>query len=129
MTDTYQAADLGIASRRNRSQGRTSRDQMANARVTKAEQRELADAAKREGKALSEWAREVLLRESRLGRTDSAVFTEIVALRMLLNTVLRSVALGERMTPEAYAQVLAEVRTEKHGAAKDMLSQYQNGDR
>ena len=57
--------------------------------------------------------------------TDLPVFTEVVALRMLLNTVLRAVALGEKMTPEAYAQVLAEVRTEKHEAAKDMLSQYQ----
>ena len=42
-----------------RSVGRSGRDRMANARVTQAEQRELHNAARSQGKSLSEWAREV----------------------------------------------------------------------
>ena len=129
MSADTDANDLGIADRLSRSAGRTGRNQNANARLTKKELEELKAAAKAEGKALGEWNRDVLLREARRGLSDRAVFTELVALRMLLNTVLRPVALGERMTAEAYAQVLAEVRTEKHDAAKDMLAQYQDGGR
>ena len=121
-TDTVQ--DLGIASRMTRSRGRTGRNENANARLTKAELEELKAAAKAQGKALGEWNREVLLEQARGGANCAAVFTEVVALRMLLNSILRPVAFGERMTPEAYAQVLAEVRTGKHEAAQDMLSKY-----
>lgn len=55
-----------------------------------------------------------------------ALFTEMVALRKLMSTVLRSVSIGEKLTPEAYAQILAEVRTGKHGDARELFSQYQN---
>jgi hypothetical protein len=114
-----------LEARIRRSHGRGSRDCVANTRVTREEQRELEAAAAREGKALSEWGREVLLREARKGASDSAVLTELIALRMLMSTVLRTVALGERLSPEAYAQVLAEVRANKHDTARDVLSQYQ----
>ena len=116
---------LGLESRIRRSHGRGSRDCVANTRVTREEQRELAAAAAAQGKALSEWGREVLLREARKGASDTALLTEVIALRMLMSTVLRTVALGERLSPEAYAQVLAEVRANKHETARDVLSQYQ----
>jgi hypothetical protein len=44
---------------------------------------------------------------------------------MLMSTVLRSVALGERLTGDAYAQILSEVRNGKHAATRDVLDQYQ----
>ena len=119
-------AEIGIDSRIRRSQGRLARNAIASAKVTRDEQQELEAAARRENKALSEWAREVLIREARTKHTDAAVFTELVALRLLLSNILRTVALGETMTPEAYAQVLAEVRNGKHEAARDMLAQYRN---
>ena len=114
---------LDFDQRLRRSEGRASRDRMANARVTEDEQKELAAVAKSEGKALSEWAREVLLREARSPRAD-ALFTEIVATRMLLNLVLKSVACGEMMTAESFSSVLASVRTTKHQAATDVMEQY-----
>ena len=115
---------LGLENRIRRSQGRGSRDCVANTRVTRNEQKELEAAAAAEGKALSEWGREVLLREARKGASDNALLTELIALRMLMSTVLRTVALGERLSPEAYAQVLAEVRANKHETTRDVLSQY-----
>ena len=117
--------DLGIADRLGRSAGRSRRVKVASARVTESEHDTLDAAAVRRGKGLSEWAREVLLREAEGAQTDTAVFTELVALRMLVSTVLRSVALGETLSAEAYAQIIAEVRAGKHEAARDLISQYQ----
>ena len=101
------------------------RDRKCEARRHERSSSELEAAAEREGKALSEWAREVLLEKAQASQTDTALFTEVIALRMLMSTVLRTVALGERLSPEAYAQVLAEVRANKHETARDVLSQYQ----
>ena len=118
--------DLGIGDRLRRTRGRAGRRTVVSTKVTRTEHEELEAVAKREGKVLSEWAREVLLERADGGATSAAVFTEVVALRMLLNSILRPVAFGERMTPETYAQVLAEVRTGKYEAAQDMLSKYHN---
>ena len=98
---------------------------MANARVTRDEQKELAAAARAEGKALSEWAREVLLERARNGKAEAAVFTELIALRLLLNGVLRPLVLGESLTREQYQQLLTEVRNTKHDTARDVFAQYQ----
>ena len=118
--------DLGIAERLSRSRGRTGRDQNANARLTKKELEELKAAAKAEGKALGEWNREVLLQAARGSRTDTALFTELIAFRLFANNILRNLALGQTMTPEAFAQILAEVRANKHDTARDLLTTYQN---
>ena len=120
--------DLGIAERLRRN-GRPPRVHVVATRFTAAEAATIKHAAAGRGLTVREWARESMLHAASEIPTDVSVFTEVVALRMLLNTVLRTVALGEKMSPDAYAQALAEVRTEKHGAAKDMLSQYENGGR
>ena len=117
--------DLDIASRLRRTKGRPSRTRSIASRFTPDEVKELTAAATASGRFTSEWAREVLLYEARTKRSDAAVITEVVALRMLMSTVLRSIALRETMTPEAFAQILAEVRSGKHDATRDVLSQYQ----
>ena len=94
-------------------------------RFTKGEAALLAGAASRKGVAVREWAREVLLDASQSTQIESALFTEMVALRMLLNNVLRELAQGKVMTDKAYAQIINEVRTSKHEAARDLLAQYQ----
>ena len=68
MQATNTAAPIDFETQLRRSQGRTSRKIVASAKVTEAERGELDAAAKAEGKALSEWAREVLLREARRAR-------------------------------------------------------------
>ncbi len=120
-------AAVSFESRLRRSQGREGRKHVASAKVTEAEYRELQTAAQMDGKALSEWAREVLMREARSSRAD-AVFTEIVATRMLLNLVLKPLACGEVMSAEAFSGVLASVRTTKHKAATDVMDQYATAD-
>ena len=96
---------------------------MANARVTAKEQRELHEAARAHGKSLSEWAREVLLREARRS-TDDAVFTELVATRMLLVNLIKPLILGEKVSPTWITEAMGMVRREKHKAAQEVMQQY-----
>ena len=117
--------DLGIAARLTRSRGRTGRDKNANARLTESELNELRTAAKSVGKALGEWNREVLLREARRGCTDRAIFTELMALRLFVNGVLREIALGRTLTEKQFEAHLAEAKKNKHQTAADVLAQYQ----
>ena len=106
-----------------RPKGRPVRSKLASARVTADELKELDTAAAQDGKLFGEWAREVLLREARTPRAD-ALFTEIVATRMLLNLVLKPLACGKVMTAEEFSGVLTSVRTTKHKAATDVMEQY-----
>jgi hypothetical protein len=115
------AIDFG--SRLRRSRGRTGRTCVASAKVTRAEQEELEAAATAEGKALSEWSREVLLRQARTSRTDP-LFTEIVAMRMMLNTLLRPLSCGEIITPDDFTAHMTKIRTTKQKVASDILQQY-----
>ncbi len=109
--------------RLSRSKGRTGRDRVVSSRATADEHQELEAAAKAEGKALSEWSREVLLREARSPRLN-ALFTEVVATRMLLNLLLKPIACGKQITEEEFSGVLTNVRTSKRKAAGDVLQQY-----
>jgi len=121
--DTLQNTTISMDVRLARSTGRTGRDRMANARVTAKEQRELHDAAHAQGKSLSEWAREILLREARRSQ-DDAVFTELVATRMLLVNLIKPLILGEKVSPAWITEAMTMVRKEKHKAAQDVMQQY-----
>lgn len=130
MRATTEADDLGISDGVRRSKGRASRDGIASARVTSAEQQELEAAAKAQGKALSEWAREVLLQEARAQVNERALFTEVVALRMLLNTTMRLVLTGQRLSDEQLDQIAGDINSKKHDKALDIRAQYKpTGDR
>jgi hypothetical protein len=118
--------DLGIKDRLRRTEGRPSRTRSIASRFTPDEEIELKAAAKASGRFTAEWAREVLLCAARTRRSDAAVITEVVALRMLVSTVLRSIALRETLTPDAFTQILSDVRSGKHDATRDVLNQYQS---
>lgn len=115
--------ELDLEERLDRPKGRPARDKMTGVRFTQAEMEEVDRAANSHGQLFGEWAREVLLREARKSRGD-ALFTEIVATRMLLNLVLKPLACGQIMTAEDFSGVLANVRTTKHKAAADVMEQY-----
>lgn len=106
-----------------RARGRDSRNYIASARVTKSEQQELEEAARLEGKALSEWCRETLLGVARR-ETVTPVFTEVVAIRTMLIAILRKVACGKVMTEEDFATALTSIRTGKHKSASELMQQY-----
>ena len=103
--------------------GRPSRVESVAIRFTEDELAALEKVAQEKATTVREWAREVLLREARNSRSD-ALFTEIVATRMLLNLVLKPLACAKVMTAEEFSAVLANVRTTKRKAATDVMEQY-----
>jgi hypothetical protein len=123
MKNQTQSSSLDVETRLRRSKGRAGRTISATARVTRDEQNEMEAAAKQRGQSLSEWCREVLLTAAR-GETVTPLFTEIVAIRQLLNSTLRNVACGAVMTPEAFQTELQGIRLSKHKAAAEVMQQY-----
>ena len=103
--------------------GRPSRVESVAIRFTKQELAALEKVAHEKKTTLREWARDALLREASDSRTG-ALFTEVVATRMLLNLVLKSIACGEVITAEVFSNILTNVRTTKHQAATDVMEQY-----
>lgn len=114
---------IDFANQLRRSRGRSGRVFVASAKVTRPELNELEDKAQADGKALSEWARETLLREARRSKTDP-VLTEIIANRMLLINVLRPLIAGQKMSGERFDELLTAIKAEKRNAAREVLDQY-----
>ena len=112
-----------MSQRLGRGKIRSSRSRSLGTKITLSEEREIVVAAEREGKSASEWARDVLLREARGSRTG-ALFTEIVATRMLLNLALKPLVCREALSAAEFSAMLTEVRTTKHEAALDVMQQY-----
>lgn len=118
-----QSESLDLSARQTRAVGRTGRDRMANARVTDAERQELHSAARSKGMSLSEWSREVLLREARRN-DDDALFTELIATRMLMVNLLKPLILGKQVSQDWITEAMAAVRREKRKAARELMQQY-----
>lgn len=106
-----------------RSRGRGARVFSASAKVTREEHTALEAAARFEGKALSEWCRETLLAAARR-ETVTPTFTEVVAIRQLLNAALEPIACCETVTREDYLAQLQKIRGTKHKAAAEVMQQY-----
>jgi hypothetical protein len=103
--------------------GRAPRSESFATRFTRDEVATLARTAEAEGKTLREWARDVLLREPRRSDGD-AVFTEIVATRMLLVNLIKPLILGKPVTSEWITEAMSAVRREKRRAAQEVMQQY-----
>jgi hypothetical protein len=114
---------LSISQRLGRGKLRTSRSKSLGTKLTLSEEREIVRVAEADGKSASEWAREVLLREARRGDED-ALFTELIATRMLLLNLLKPLALGEKVTTKDVADISAQVRKEKRRVAQEVRQQY-----
>ncbi len=111
-----------VEGRLSRSRGRSSRVCVAQARITEDERQQLLRAARSEGRALGEWAREVLLREAR--RSEDPLFTELIATRMILLNLLKPLAMGQVVTPEDFTRISATVRSDKRKVAQEIQQQY-----
>ena len=121
------ADTLRIESRLARTRGRESRTQSIATRFTQEEEKALRGKAETQGQNLREWARDVLLREaygSTLAVGPDQIMTEIVALQLFLTNALSPVARGERMSAEQYQELMRNVKTNKHRAAREVVAQY-----
>jgi hypothetical protein len=121
------ADTVRIESRLARTRGRESRTQSIATRFTRGEEKALMEKAEAQGQNLREWARDVLLREaygSELAVGPDQILTEIVALQLFLTNALSPVACGERMSAEQYQELMRNVKTNKHRAAREVIAQY-----
>ena len=64
-----------------------------------------------------EWIRDVILQEMRGGSASDPSLAEILGVRLLLVNVLRPLAAGQRLTPEAFDKLLDEISEAKHALA------------
>lgn len=103
--------------------GRPARTQSVATRFTGDEALELERAADRRGMTVREWTREALLREARRPE-DDPIFTEIVAVRFLLNQMVTPLLTGETMSAEQVNQIIQAVKNDKRSVARDVMRQY-----
>jgi hypothetical protein len=87
------------------------------AKLTKEERGRITEFAKSQGLARGEWIRDVILRELYGVSASDPSLAEILGVRLLLVNVLRPLAAGQRLTPEAFDRLLDEISEAKHGLA------------
>lgn len=118
--------DSQMTTKRGKIRGRESRNQTLTTKVTDTEHRAVEAAASVDAKTTGEWLRDLALREiaAQAGRhTETIVLPEIVGVRLLLVNVLRSVATGQKLTPEAFDKLLDQIGTAKHELAGKLLAE------
>jgi hypothetical protein len=86
-------------------------------KLTKEERGKVTEFAKSQGLARGEWIRDVILRELRVGSASDPLLAEILGVRLLLVNVLRPLAAGQRLAPEAFDKLLDEISAAKHQLA------------
>ena len=87
-------------------------------KLTKEEWGSVTEFARSQGLARGEWIRDVILREVRGGSVSDPSLAEILGVRLLLVNVLRPLAAGQRLTPEAFDKLLDQISDVKHRARK-----------
>ena len=91
-------------------------------KLTKEELGKVTDFAKLRGVARGEWIRDVILREAGEGPTSDPTLAEILGVRLLLVNVLRPIASGQLLTPEAFDKLLDEISEAKHKLAAKLVA-------
>lgn len=107
--------------------GRESRDQSLNTKLTLTEIAAVKAASEADGRAIGEWAREVLLKEVHSPSTSigaEQLMTEIIGLQLFLTNALTPVVSGERISAEQYEELMRNVKTTKRRAAREVIAQY-----
>src|SRR5271156_2171732 len=92
------------------------------AKLTKEELGKVTEFARSQGLARGEWIRDVILKEMREGSASDPSLAEILGVRLLLVNVLRPLAAGQRLTPEAFDKLLDEISDAKHQLASKLVN-------
>ena len=87
------------------------------AKLTKEEMGKITEFARSQGLARGEWIRDVILKEMSNGSHSDPFLAEILGVRLLLVNVLRPLAAGQKLTPEAFDKLLDEISEAKHELA------------
>ena len=122
MTSTAVPVAIDVRGRLRRSRGRSPRAFSVSSRVTEQEFRALEEAAAENGKAVGEWAREILVEAAQRSGPD-AVLVELVATRMLLVNLVKMIGQGLQISDADYARINTQVQSAKRRVASEMAEQ------
>ena len=92
------------------------------AKLTKEERGRITEFARSQGLARGEWIRDVILKEMCKGSASDPSLAEILGVRLLLVNVLRPLAAGQRLAPEAFDKLLDQISDAKHQLAKSLAA-------
>lgn len=92
-------------------------------KLTEDEARLVDEIATAKGVARSEWMRDVILRALRSESASEPSLAEILGVRLLLVNVLRPLAAGQQLSPEAFDKLLDEISTAKHELASKLATE------
>jgi hypothetical protein len=113
------------ASSPHRLKGRVARSRSIGTKLTPDEEKQILAAAEAEGKAPSEWVRELLLRGAVIankGEMELHIFTELVGIQMLLMNALEPILRGDKLAQEQLTALFRRVQTTKAAQAQELLS-------
>jgi predicted transcriptional regulator len=91
-----------------------------SSRLTRTEAERLDELAKKHGRQRGEFIRQLILHELARESGEPAVsteLTEIIGLRLMLTNLLRPLATGQKLTPETFDSIIAEVKKHKRTLA------------
>jgi len=110
--------------------GREGRNNTLTTKLTPTESAAVEAASEADGKTVGEWLRDSALQTLRQrGDATEVLLTEVVGLRLFLNNILKSMTTGEKLTPEAFAALLDNVKAHKGEVARDLLQSRKNESR
>ena len=91
-------------------------------KLTREELGRVTDFARSQGLARGEWIRDVILRETGRRPTSDPSLAEILGVRLLLVNVLRPLASGQLLAPEAFDRLLDEISEAKYQLAEKLAA-------
>jgi len=110
--------------RTSRLKGREARSRSIGTKLTPSEERMILAAAETQGKAPSEWVRDLLLRGAiadNRGQLEMHISIELVGIQMLLMNALEPILRGEKLEQDHIASLFRQVQTTKAGKAQELL--------
>ena len=118
---TFQSTNI---MQNSRLKGREARSRSIGTKLTPSEEKLILTAAETQGKAPSEWVRDLLLRGAvadNRGQLEMHIFTELVGIQMLLMHALEPILRGENLEQDHIASLFRQVQTTKAGKAQELL--------
>jgi hypothetical protein len=95
-----------------------------SSKLTLRETKKLDELATKRGKSRGEFIRQLILAalESQSEQSSASTeLTEIMGIRLMLTNLFRPLATGQKLTPEAFDNMVAEVKKRKRSVAEDAL--------
>ena len=112
-----------MSRRSSRLKGRSQRTQSVGTKLTPQEESDVLSASESAGKVPSEWVRDLIMRELRTSSAVDAMLAEVLGVRLLVVNVLRPLALGQKLSSEAFDKLLDDIGATKYELATKLVAE------